>query len=116
VESLLSGAVASHHPHGLAQTSVCPPGGARSSGLAICFGVEGLDPLWAEPEKGESTPVRGSSPVAVVPMILLRVLVKEFLCQGLMGREPTLECFSVSARGCLWLRLGVFIAGLGKLV
>jgi hypothetical protein len=46
-------------------------------------------------KKGESTPVRGGSPPVVVPKILMCVLMEELLCQGLMGRELALECFSV---------------------
>jgi hypothetical protein len=49
----------------------------RSPGLATCFGMEGSDPRWAEPKKGESAPVKGGSPDAIVPMIPLCVLVKE---------------------------------------
>jgi hypothetical protein len=45
--------------------------------------------------QGDSTPVSGGPPAIVVTMMLIRVLVEEFKCQGLMGQKPVLECLSV---------------------
>jgi hypothetical protein len=72
----------------------------RSPGLVTYLGMDGSSPLWAEPIKGESAPVRGVPLAAVVTTMLMRVLMEKFLCQGLMGQNPTLECHSDS---CAWV-------------
>jgi hypothetical protein len=74
--------------------------GARSSGLAIYFGMEDSGPRWAKTVKGESAPVRGGLPAAIVTMMIMRVLAEELLSQGLMGQKLVLECLSIR---CAWV-------------
>jgi hypothetical protein len=85
---------------GAAQALDHPHEDARPLGLASCSGVEDSGPRWTEPIKGESAPIRGGSPTPIMIMTIMHVLVKEFLCQGLMGWRPILECFSVR---CAWV-------------
>jgi hypothetical protein len=73
-------------------------GGPQVSRPALS--MEGSGPRWAEPIKGEPAPIRGVPLAAVMTMMPMRVLVEKFLCQGLMSRDPTLECLSVR---CLWV-------------
>jgi hypothetical protein len=82
-------------PHGPAQTTASPPGGARYSGLVTYFDMEDLGLWWAEPIKGESSLVRGGSPTTIVIVMSIHVLMEEFLCQGLMAWRSVLECLSV---------------------
>jgi hypothetical protein len=44
---------------------------------------------------GESTPVRGGLPATMVIMVTMRILVEEFLCQGLTGWRSVLESYSL---------------------
>jgi hypothetical protein len=67
-------------PHGLAQTIDHPLEGARSPGLVTYVGMEDLGPWWAEPTKGESAHIRGVSSAAIVILMIMCVLMKEFLC------------------------------------
>jgi hypothetical protein len=73
--------------YGLTQTLDHFPGGARSPGLVTYFGMEGLGAWWAKPFMGTPTSVRGGGglPDARVIMMIMCVLVKELLCQGMKG-------------------------------
>jgi hypothetical protein len=62
--------------------------------------MEGSGPRWAEPIKGESAPIRGGSPAAIVTMMIMCVLVEEFLFEGLMGQNLVLESLFVR---CTWM-------------
>jgi hypothetical protein len=85
---------------GVVQTLYYSPRGLASPGLSTCLSTQGSGPRWAKPIKEESTPVRGGKPTATVSMMIMRVLVEEFLCQGLLGQKPVLECLSVR---CTWV-------------
>jgi hypothetical protein len=88
--------------------------GAKPPGWAICLGVDRPGPWWTGSliEKPAFTRVNLSN-VKVI-MTIIRVLVKELLCQTVMGQIPVLECLLSSARGRLWLR--PFMPGITSLL
>jgi hypothetical protein len=57
---------------------------------------------------GKSTPIRGGLSAARVAMMIMRLLMEEFLCQGLMGWISVLKCLSIK---CAWVPAAMSYSG-----
>jgi hypothetical protein len=62
---------------------------------------------------GKSTPIRGGLSAARVAMMIMRVLMEEFLCQGLMGWISVLKCLSIK---CAWVPAAMSYSGKPQMV
>jgi hypothetical protein len=99
-QSLLTGVIPSYRST-WADVDYRPPSqGCRVPGSSDLLRYGRLRSLGDEPTKGESAHVKGGSPATIVITMIMRALVEEFLCQGLIGWRPVLKC--LSAR-CAWV-------------